>query len=565
MDERRIITDDYVEQPDDKLTLVSDASVHINNNTAAGAWQLYRSKDQKRRISQLLEPQDHSHSYRHELETFHLALKDADTQLKHPHQITQYMDCEAALKKLSMPIYKPGHTMVTDADIIMAHNQLKANLQHTVTEKWVMGHASDKKREQPHTITEIERANSECDSDAEHCIQDGTTPRPFRPFPGYRAMLKLNGRWITTHFRECIQFANVAPPMIEYVKRRLDIDDATFHSINWTSIGRVRATHKFGRIVRTSKMMYGWMPVGHNWYKCKLESDRCPCCGAKDETFEHLLACDHEDLTVVKKNAYLRIQKKCDEAKIPLNLTRTFLTVIRSILGTTTTPILNLSDTFAPILLAQKQIGYYNMIVGFMALEWTTTLTNLGVEHPQTKSELLLTLLWDEICEPIWAARNNIKFHKKNFSSLDEMSTLSDKLHWYQRHQDEVLDYRHRFLVDYSSEDVGHWTRATRRAKLEMLNNARKFYEVECKQNAQQQTTIYNWMARYKKLRSGRIIGEGLTNAWDVGRRPHFPLPPTTLQRQTSECSEEHEFDWEPSTSDYSEEYEFNWEPQRET
>ena len=87
------------------------------------------------------------------------------------------------------------------------------------------------------------------------------------------------------------------------------------------------------------------------------------------------------------------------------------------------------------------------MIVGFMAMEWTTVPDKLGIKHQQIRSEILLTLLWDEIYGLIWKARCNIKHNTENFSTLNEIASLADKLMWYHQHQDEVLDYRHRFLV----------------------------------------------------------------------------------------------------------------------
>ena len=36
-DERMVIVDEYVEQPDDKLIIASDASVHVANDAVAGA------------------------------------------------------------------------------------------------------------------------------------------------------------------------------------------------------------------------------------------------------------------------------------------------------------------------------------------------------------------------------------------------------------------------------------------------------------------------------------------------------------------------------------------------
>ena len=66
------------------------------NSNVAGAWQLYSTKGKKRRVATPLDKQEHSHSYRHEMETYYHALKDATEQLKHPHKIHQYMDCKAA-------------------------------------------------------------------------------------------------------------------------------------------------------------------------------------------------------------------------------------------------------------------------------------------------------------------------------------------------------------------------------------------------------------------------------------------------------------------------------------
>ena len=132
------------------------------------------------------------------------------------------------------------------------------------------------KKDCPEEITPMEEDNSQCDSDTEDCIVDGDDPTPFQPLPGYVAMLQLNGRWITTQFRNCVKFAIVAPPVIEYIKGRLNIDEKSFHTINWVSVGKVCTYHLFSRKVQTSKMMYRWLPIGHNCHKCKLETDKCP-------------------------------------------------------------------------------------------------------------------------------------------------------------------------------------------------------------------------------------------------------------------------------------------------
>ena len=117
--------------------------------------------------------------------------------------------------------------------------------------------------------------------------------------------------------------------MVDYILQRLNISLDTFHVIDWESIGKVRSSHHINRIVRTSKMLYGWLPVGHNWKKCNLVSDKCPCCGVPDETFEHVLTCKHKDLVMTRAIAYTSIQTKCDELKIPKIFTTTLLTLFK--------------------------------------------------------------------------------------------------------------------------------------------------------------------------------------------------------------------------------------------
>jgi len=76
----------------------------------------------------------------------------------------------------------------------------------------------------------------------------------------------------------------------------------------------------------------------------------------------------------------------------------------------------------------QTRLSFYNMVVGFMSNEWKALMKQCEVEHPQGKMAQILTILWDHICEPIWATRNEIWHSKSNHVSQDELQQLSDKL-----------------------------------------------------------------------------------------------------------------------------------------
>ena len=121
------------------------------------------------------------------------------------------------------------------------------------------------------------------------------------------------------------------------------------------------------------------------------------------------------------------------------------------------------------------------------------------------------------------------------------MTDLESRLKWYLQHHEHALDHRHNFLVDYTTDSVERWSRRTRLAKLEILDNARDYYETECLQRAGNQSTIFDWLHSYKELRSGRLVGDGLTDAWVKGRRP-------TKTKSPSDCGsatpDEAEFVW---------------------
>ena len=119
-------------------------------------------------------------------------MKNVDKHLQLPHQITQYMDCESALKSLEKEFYKLGHTMDIDMDLVMSHKQLKENSNTLSQKKWVVGHAREKNKDCPKTVTEPEEDNSQCNVNTEDCVVNSEPPNHFLPFLGYRAMLRLH-------------------------------------------------------------------------------------------------------------------------------------------------------------------------------------------------------------------------------------------------------------------------------------------------------------------------------------------------------------------------------------
>ena len=141
--------------------------------------------------------------------------------------------------------------------------------------------------------------------------------------------------------------------MVDYILRRLNISFDTFHSINWNVIGKVCQQHDINCIGRTSNMIYELKPVGDNWQKYKLRSNRCPCCGSPDETVEHLLGYKNNKLEYARREASFSIQNECVQLEIPLYFTATLLKAIKVTLEGTTPPTIAEHDPLSRAVMAQ--------------------------------------------------------------------------------------------------------------------------------------------------------------------------------------------------------------------
>ena len=95
--------------------------------------------------------------------------------------------------------------------------------------------------------------------------------------------------------------------------------------------------------------------------------------------------------------------------------------------------------------------------------------------------------MWDTInVQIMWAERNSIKHGKESQTLEHEISQQIDELIWYVRHQNEVLDYGHHYLTDFTIEDALHWSQHTRTTKLQLqhLHHAHEYYEIEMSQKS---------------------------------------------------------------------------------
>ena len=62
------------------------------------------------------------------------------------------------------------------------------------------------------------------------------------------------------------------------------------------------------------------------------------------------------------------------------------------------------------------------------------------------------------------------------------------------------------FFIKFHHTDIGCWSRATRKTKLIVLDNAQHFYKMQKDLQAQNESTMNDWLNSYTKLHSGEMI-----------------------------------------------------------
>jgi hypothetical protein len=275
-----------------------------------------------------------------------------------------------------------------------------------------------------------------------------------------------------------------------YISERLKISPEIVQTIDTECIGTVRATQEWSKFVRSSKLLFSWLPVGHNWHHYSdMDSNRCPCCGDQDETFFHVLQCADRRMVELKKELLDDIWRAAQDIKLHSLVSETMLNILRLACneGQLQRP---LSTIVADAWEIQQQIGFQNMAIGWIGKGWTRAFKTLGSKDPEGCTVQMLTLIWEGLCEPMWSLRNDILHNTPNPRTLTEMTTLKERLQWYRENKRLVLAPRHHTLAEYTNADIDRWNRLQCRSQIRILDDAKLIFEIECKQRSSGQQVL---------------------------------------------------------------------------
>ena len=366
----------------DRLDLITDAAVHVTRKKSAIAWQVLGPEPdlRKSRNAMPLQMKDVSYSYREELLGIYHGLKDTLCRFTKVIAITCHCDCEAAIEKIKQPLVYPGQFLSADMEIVMAIQALVNKSDTKVSFNHVEGHPEKRKRKEDFTL--IEMANFECDRDAELCIDGQEAPLEYSPLKGSLCVVRIGKEWLSNRPDYPIQQAFALPELKEYISQRLKISDELVEAIDTNSIGTVRATQEWHILARTSKLLFNWLPVGHNWKRyTDMDTDTCPCCGSPDETFHHLLECPNEQLVQLRSEQIGIIKRTALEQGLPPTVVHHIINILQTAcnIGTYNLPT---QPSIKKAWDLQERIGFKNMAIGWMCSEWTRAFQAAGAVDP---------------------------------------------------------------------------------------------------------------------------------------------------------------------------------------
>ena len=486
-----IIRDDMPRTEISHVDIVSDAAVHVDRMKGAICWHAVDNNGNRLSASKPIEVPPKSYSYRHELLGIYDGLKFTLESRPNIKSATCHCDNKSGIDKIILPIHSPGDLMRPDMDIVMAikayvsENKLDVGFEH------VKGHADkDKPRE---ACTELEQVNIDCDEGAEARVQSGDCPSKFKPLPGSKCMVRYGSKWITSRIDKAIQYHTTSEQMEKYLAKRLGVPMGVIRDIDRDALGIARSSHRWHRIVRTSKMLVGWLPVGHNWRHHGATTDKCPCCGRRDETFDHLFRCESSTLVALRRELLKDMSRVASAERLPPEVITLAIFILRSSQTSEySTP--NLQPVMDQVWRSQQRIGLNHFITGYVSREWGKAMAKFGSKDPTGDVAKLITIMWDGWCEPIWNTRNNVLKKQPNPAQLTEVKRVKDRILWFKAHSNETLPPRYQFLTEFEKSDLKCWSRKTSRAHLKHLELGYRIYKLECRQRASGQMVMTDWL-----------------------------------------------------------------------
>jgi ribonuclease HI len=197
--------------------------------------------------------------------------------------------------------------LTADYDLIALIQLQTTLLPISVACEWVKGHYTGNKREYKHDLNE--RADLLATSAHDRMPPTFYTTQTVAAPPGYRVRLSNGSGLITSQYYKMLAEAHHSQPIVDYILRKTGWNITIFNRVDWDSHHRAfRRLTRFQRISVT-KIVHQLSNTNRQNKLLYDKSDKCPCCGIQEETFQHVLKCTAASTQSLRQEALFCLEK----------------------------------------------------------------------------------------------------------------------------------------------------------------------------------------------------------------------------------------------------------------
>jgi hypothetical protein len=305
-----------------------------------------------------------------------------------PTMADQWCNNKQAVKDTTRPIKDPSGMLKAKADIILDIHHLKNWLPFHSRIHHVYGHQDAKKiahnGEQPQEQTYPAQVliniagNAIALTTSQYGLYNKGVHPPLPPiltppYKGSQAMLHINNKWITSHYKEELYTARRTKPMEEYLKVKYNWNEQRLKYIHWPSIKTVRQQLSHTKRMQMCKIMHGWLPVAHMHHHI-TGTNQCQGCKCNNKTINHFLQCPHPSITEKRTNILKQMRAKGKKLKIPKDVLHAITQTLTAYTGSTQSINHNYNTAIKTRIKYQQKNGIDMMARGFLSKQWLHTI-----------------------------------------------------------------------------------------------------------------------------------------------------------------------------------------------
>jgi hypothetical protein len=277
-------------------------------------------------------------------------------------------------RRMTYETVYPNATLKSDWDLIEEIYQTYTQIPSIrVTFDWIKGHQDYDKAYDRLSIPAQYNVDADTLANA-HMEEDGNYRPTSSSTPASRCIFQINKRTIHGHYIPEIREAASVPALRAYLRSRHHWSPKTLKSIQWKwfQLAANNYTHTDNHL---TKLVHDQLPT--QTYKAKQGGQpwlptKCRYCNTgADETFEHLLRCDHQYSQRFRKTLPLTVLQYCTKRKTPHNFHVTLVIALEDLLRDKP-PLESIEAGQAVLKLihAQKAIGWSHLLRGFFSDQW---------------------------------------------------------------------------------------------------------------------------------------------------------------------------------------------------